>query len=306
MAPELLRDECGAGDDDGEVDGKALDVWALGLTFYVLLFGKMPWSLEGSRRDLIDQIVDTDIKVPRPPVVYPPDMAPSQRDAFDESFAAVAGGTDSVAMSPRLPLDREHHRAVSATRPGSDEELPDAATLVTGLLEHPTAGLDSPALTSDTSSKQVVGGTDPLTFVPSSAHPLGSSPGLASGVVDAPVLTNSGRSARGLSGSSGNGWGLPNLQGDCIGATAGSRPLTTTSSAPRSPAANNASRDIATRWQRLLQRMLRRDPAKRPAISEVRTLCRRIAKRAATASDFAAQSMVIDSMACSPLANRDL
>ena len=40
-APELC------GQETVEVDGKAADVWALGITFWMLLFGEAPFRAEG-------------------------------------------------------------------------------------------------------------------------------------------------------------------------------------------------------------------------------------------------------------------
>jgi len=263
MAPELL-----AGGHDG-VDGKAVDVWALGVTFYCLLFGKLPWALGGTRRSLIQRIAhESDVDVPRPPVVFPAQSTQQQRDAFNESFScSVTAPPSANPHLLRLPAASASGLPAAHVCP----QLPPPAT--TGLASGPAS-----AAASATAARLDGTGAN-------SGAILSISP-------DASPCT-------------GDDLRTP-VQGSFVGVTATGTPqrgpaappyfvLTPSARGPTpgvmrtaTPNRTAASRDIAAEWQALLCRMLDRDPTFRPTIEQVRVDVRHIAKRAAAAGSVAA------------------
>jgi serine/threonine protein kinase len=56
MAPEMIEDAAGC-------DAKPADVWALGLTFFAMLFGRLPWPLENNAA-FIQDVVGAELVVP--------------------------------------------------------------------------------------------------------------------------------------------------------------------------------------------------------------------------------------------------
>lgn len=67
MAPEVCR-------GDAIVNGEACDVWSLGVTAYVMLYGHLPWAAVGVRQ-LFEEVTD-----PQQPVSYPPGASGLQID----------------------------------------------------------------------------------------------------------------------------------------------------------------------------------------------------------------------------------
>jgi serine/threonine protein kinase len=48
------------------VDGRALDVWALGLSFYAMLYGRLPWPRDGTLASYWDRVISDPIDVSAP------------------------------------------------------------------------------------------------------------------------------------------------------------------------------------------------------------------------------------------------
>jgi serine/threonine protein kinase len=86
LAPELLESN-----GDAEYDGKPSDVWALGVTFFVMLYGKLPWPMV-SAAEYYQHVVTSD-------VLYPDNIPLCEEDrdlehAYSQKFVGVVGAED--------------------------------------------------------------------------------------------------------------------------------------------------------------------------------------------------------------------
>jgi serine/threonine protein kinase len=100
LAPELVNVQ----DDTTaalSVSGEAVDVWALGVTFYAMLYGKLPWEFDGAR-DLFKQIEKSPISY----FLSPP-------DPYTNTHMSRPG----------------HHASQSTTPTCSDEPAPPRVSL---------------------------------------------------------------------------------------------------------------------------------------------------------------------------------
>jgi serine/threonine protein kinase len=134
LAPELLASLDDGSKDSLEwstyelatiaaVNGEAVDVWALGVTFYVMLYGKLPWEFDDARQ-LFKHIESSpiafcDLGTPSAPT------APSPRHGF--SATSMPGAELSITASPRMlpaPQDLPSFTADASTMDvESDDEL---------------------------------------------------------------------------------------------------------------------------------------------------------------------------------------
>jgi len=137
MAPELLDPEAfGESPNVGPTVTPAADVWALGVTLYVLLYGKLPWQTAGrGLAATVDAITHGEIQFPErqpaPAVLLP---APRERRG---NAPEIEGGADDAdvqsahpAGSPVLPappLVLHTPAPFSRERRGEGAEDDDAA-----------------------------------------------------------------------------------------------------------------------------------------------------------------------------------
>jgi len=123
MAPELLDPEAfGESPNVGPTVTPAADVWALGVTLYVLLYGKLPWQTAGvSRSAVVRQIL-------REHIEFPP-----MRRASTETSASVATqhtATVSDLDSTASPRAGQLTAAPSALTPArSNEPTPPLSSM---------------------------------------------------------------------------------------------------------------------------------------------------------------------------------
>jgi serine/threonine protein kinase len=100
------------------VDGQAVDVWALGVTFYVLLYGTLPWAF-ASPAELYAQIADAPLRFPSRPstpkdanYVAPRETSASGHDYDDEdeeysgsmSLGDLPSPNNAAAATPGCPV----------------------------------------------------------------------------------------------------------------------------------------------------------------------------------------------------------
>jgi len=103
MAPELFS----ATESQGGTPGEAVDVWALGVTFYALLFGRLPWDLQSSgMRGVVDQVC-----------AFRPERIP---DVPVPTFGNGSSSSTKVSSSgppvgPRFQVERPTPRSMAAT-----------------------------------------------------------------------------------------------------------------------------------------------------------------------------------------------
>ena len=152
LAPELLKLRiCDSGDDDGaatahaagDVNGEAVDVWALGITLYALLYGRIPWEFSNAR-DLFEAIQQRPIEL-RPAAAAsrsmtsfsvqgasvvvsastaPPPMSVERKGSLVEPMplAAVAAGTLHQSAQHMPPLAFAEFNADADSDPQSDDD----------------------------------------------------------------------------------------------------------------------------------------------------------------------------------------
>jgi len=74
----------------------AVDVWALGITLYALLYGKLPWDVSRSGPTVVDQIV-------RGQVPIPPDPAAAAATSSPQNRASPPRAPRAGGEAPRPP-----------------------------------------------------------------------------------------------------------------------------------------------------------------------------------------------------------
>uniref|UniRef100_H3DFN7 calcium/calmodulin-dependent protein kinase n=1 Tax=Tetraodon nigroviridis TaxID=99883 RepID=H3DFN7_TETNG len=128
MAPEMINEEAQG------FSGKALDVWAMGVTLYCFVFGRCPFYDEYVL-SLHNKIKNKDVEFPETPVITEDlkeliermlDKNPETRITVPEIKLhpwVTEKGTDL------LPLEEEHCTAVEVT----DEEVQNSIKLITSL-----------------------------------------------------------------------------------------------------------------------------------------------------------------------------
>jgi serine/threonine protein kinase len=178
MAPELLQTT-----DGGNVDGEAVDVWALGITLYVLLFGRMPWRSMNNKSDLLDHITDSPIDIPMsvaPYTTYTPN---------DEGRRSVPREDDESPEPDELPGQAVEPPAVTDEASGTTliVEITVAAAPEDPLSYAPQAAKDASPVNPDDSRDF---GAPPSAAHPSPTVVFGSSPALLQ-----PVPQRSGSSS---------------------------------------------------------------------------------------------------------------
>jgi serine/threonine protein kinase len=109
FAPELLDTENGEA-----TDGKAVDVWALGLTFYVLLYGQFPWGRVSSYQQCFDCIQSAPIDCP---AITADDVK------VDPEWLDVLGGMLQRDVTKRWTLDRVRDVVRSLADKAESKEL---------------------------------------------------------------------------------------------------------------------------------------------------------------------------------------
>ena len=107
------------------VDGEAVDVWALGMTLYVLLYGKLPWEFTDAQ-DLFDAIQRRPIEL-RPQAAVMRSLRSSGASTYDVptgggvSIARFSRTTLSIdAWPPQAAWSCEDTSQIDATSPKSD------------------------------------------------------------------------------------------------------------------------------------------------------------------------------------------
>jgi serine/threonine protein kinase len=114
LAPELLAEDC----DPAAVDPKAADVWALGVTLYVMLFGHLPWPMLDAA-SYFDRVLHE---------------ALAFDDDVDTYYESNASGTD--ATSPSEEPAQVRPAASPSSRNGADT-VPPALTPLPAFVVEP-------------------------------------------------------------------------------------------------------------------------------------------------------------------------
>uniref|UniRef100_A0A7S1W0U5 Protein kinase domain-containing protein n=1 Tax=Neobodo designis TaxID=312471 RepID=A0A7S1W0U5_NEODS len=96
QAPELLRE---SPPRDPLAPPEAVDVWALGLSLFALLFGRLPWALE-TGRDFLRSVVED-------PLVIPKETGTGE--ALDTEWAVLLGQMLNKNESDRCTAQQAHH-----------------------------------------------------------------------------------------------------------------------------------------------------------------------------------------------------
>jgi serine/threonine protein kinase len=129
------------------VDGQAVDVWALGMTLYVLLYGRFPWGSSKNMSECFDQIIGA-------PIAFPNSVpAPSSSDSFAETNGTIELDAAWIDML-RGMLQRD------VARRWSIERVRDAARRLADLAESREiegSPLTSPGLQGLTQITQITG-----------------------------------------------------------------------------------------------------------------------------------------------------
>jgi serine/threonine protein kinase len=116
FAPELLEAE----GDESVIDGRAVDVWALGLTFYILLYGRAPWSVQGGLATYLDRVLAE-------PIAFPSTAADGS--PVDPQFLALLRGmlTKQPALRTTVPECRKAVKQLCARYDSATFRHGDAA-----------------------------------------------------------------------------------------------------------------------------------------------------------------------------------
>ncbi|KAM9734097.1 calcium/calmodulin-dependent protein kinase kinase 1b isoform 1-T1 [Menidia menidia] len=128
MAPEMMSE------DQQSFSGKAVDVWAIGVTLYCFVFGKCPFYDE--------YIVSLHNKIKNKPVEFPetPSISNDLKDLIEKMLDKDPGKRITIPEvklhpwvtengSNPLPLEEEHCQAVEVT----DEEVQNSVKLIPSL-----------------------------------------------------------------------------------------------------------------------------------------------------------------------------
>ena len=277
LAPELLQLRSQrrhsliseGGSDDGEaaalptdVDGAAVDVWALGITLYVLLYGKLPWEFSNAK-DLFDEIQRRPIEL-RQPVSPSPGLSPS--------FAHDAPGScSSYAESPTF---------AGRMRPGSTVFASTPSISVTAM---------PPAADGSSAGLRRFAGVSPAT------PPLGPANGTSNNTAAPPMPDFANTSDCSDDGTSNNQppqchpspSALTPHSHTSLGMSAANLSMTGPMARSFLPSGVMAS-NAADGWRRVLFGMLQRDPRKRSSLAtlrhQLRALDRKLEQAAFAAS----------------------
>jgi len=115
MPPEVLNP------DAHECDGQAVDVWALGVTLYALLYGRLPWLIGESRSETIHAIRSNAIEYPSlagrsPAKGLNPDNNSDDHPSPNKNINANGG----VEVTDGVIATRHFHNAVDPQRIAHD------------------------------------------------------------------------------------------------------------------------------------------------------------------------------------------
>jgi serine/threonine protein kinase len=144
----------------------AIDVWALGLTFFVFLYGRLPWRVNGPMHQLIDDIllapIDFSHRSSTRPVVPPfatlvashtdsprggsPEDNLHQTVPNNTSFGAVPAHNSSMSNMSKPPLARSSTAPSPRPQGGSTNALTGRPPVgsIRGLPANPSGALGSP------------------------------------------------------------------------------------------------------------------------------------------------------------------
>jgi len=257
------------------VRGEAVDVWALGVTLYVLLYGSLPWRYT-TTHELVEAIV-------RGPITFP-DLPPPP------GAAAAADDDDDAATQPpsSTKKDRRRSTAVFVTS-HSPSESTEASPL--------------PAAAAAVAASSAAGQASPEALPPPLAPPGDVSHGSDDGLNSASVSLGCGRSTMLPQPSLATAAAPSDVESgsehtaspsrnrsrrqsltqtdSTLGVSSGQWALESpglTASVHISGAAEET--DLRSPWKSLLRGMLERDPSRRLTISQARARAMRMLRTA--------------------------